>query len=92
MLLSFEKSKKNLGDKMLAIGLMSGTSLDGVDASLVEIINDDKKTKYLEKYFIFVPYQEKVKKEKTKKICCHSLLFCKRYKNRGRFDWGNQKT
>ena len=48
---------------MLAIGLMSGTSLDGVDASLVEIINDDKKTKYLEKYFIFVPYQEKVKKE-----------------------------
>ena len=63
MLLSFEKSKKNLGDKMLAIGLMSGTSLDGVDASLVEIINDDKKTKYLEKYFIFVPYQEKVKKE-----------------------------
>ena len=48
---------------MLAIGLMSGTSLDGVDASLVEIINDGKKTKYLEKYFIFVPYQEKVKEE-----------------------------
>ncbi len=46
---------------MLAIGLMSGTSLDGVDASLVEIINDGKKTKYQEKYFIFVPYQETLK-------------------------------
>ena len=29
---------------MLAIGLMSGTSLDGVDASLVEITCVDTKT------------------------------------------------
>lgn len=46
---------------MLAIGLMSGTSLDGVDASLVEITCVDTKTEYLEKSFVFVPYTEKLK-------------------------------
>lgn len=46
---------------MLAIGLMSGTSLDGVDASLVEITCVGTKTEYLEKNFVFVPYTEKLK-------------------------------
>lgn len=46
---------------MLAIGLMSGTSLDGVDASLVEITCVGTKTEYLEKSFVFVPYTEKLK-------------------------------
>lgn len=44
---------------MLAIGLMSGTSLDGVDAALVEIIDGEFK---LVK-FITLPYEENFKKK-----------------------------
>ena len=44
---------------MLAIGLMSGTSLDGVDAALVEIINE--KFKLIK--FITLPYEEEFKKK-----------------------------
>lgn len=48
--------------KMLAVGLMSGTSLDGVDAALVEIIKEENdKEKYLMKYFVFLPYPKKLK-------------------------------
>lgn len=43
---------------MIAIGLMSGTSLDGVDAILVEIKND----KYYPLKFITLPYDEQFKK------------------------------
>lgn len=43
---------------MIAVGLMSGTSLDGVDAILVEIIND----KYYPLKFITLPYDEQFKK------------------------------
>lgn len=43
---------------MLIIGLMSGTSIDGVDASLVEV--DEKETfKEIDNYFL--PYDEKTK-------------------------------
>lgn len=43
---------------MLAIGLMSGTSLDGVDAALVEIINE----KFILKKFIALEYTEEFRK------------------------------
>ena len=42
---------------MLAIGLMSGTSLDGVDAILVEITNE----KFNQLKFVTLPYDEKFK-------------------------------
>ena len=47
---------------MLAIGLMSGTSLDGVDAALVEILND----KFTLVKFITLPYEENFKKNVKK--------------------------
>lgn len=43
---------------MLAIGLMSGTSLDGMDAILVEIKND----KFIPLKFVTLPYTEDFKK------------------------------
>ena len=43
---------------MIAIGLMSGTSLDGVDAILVEIENDNYKVIK----FITKQYEESLKK------------------------------
>ena len=47
---------------MLAIGLMSGTSLDGVDASLVEIKGLFKK-QFILKDFVFIPYTEAFKQK-----------------------------
>ena len=46
---------------MLVIGLMSGTSLDGVDASLVKITKSNNTYKYEQVGFLFVPYEEDVK-------------------------------
>ncbi|MGM9899817.1 MAG: anhydro-N-acetylmuramic acid kinase [Bacilli bacterium] len=45
---------------MLAIGLMSGTSLDGVDVSLVKITKRNK-YRYKEIDSLFVPYSEELK-------------------------------
>ena len=45
---------------MLAIGLMSGTSLDGVDAALVKI-NDGKSFELLK--YILLPYEKKFKEK-----------------------------
>lgn len=45
---------------MLAIGLMSGTSLDGVDAALVKISSDGKKFDLLK--YVLLPYDLKFKK------------------------------
>jgi len=49
---------------MIAIGLMSGTSLDGVDAILVEIENN----KYKQLKFITLPYEEEFKKRILKNL------------------------
>ena len=40
---------------MLAVGLMSGTSLDGVDAALVEISGVDESTDVKLRSFVTVP-------------------------------------
>jgi anhydro-N-acetylmuramic acid kinase len=47
--------------KKLVIGLMSGTSLDGIDASLVEIKNSGVKTKFKELYFKSYPFPQKLR-------------------------------
>ena len=45
---------------MLAIGIMSGTSLDGVDACLVDI-KKGKNSKFNIVYFTYVPYDKELK-------------------------------
>ena len=45
---------------MLAIGIMSGTSLDGVDACLVDI-KKGKKSKFNIVHFTYVPYDKELK-------------------------------
>lgn len=47
--------------KKLIIGLMSGTSLDGIDAVLVEVENSGIKTKFKELFFSVYPYPKKLK-------------------------------
>ena len=47
---------------MLAIGIMSGTSLDGVDVCVVEI-NKKEKYEYNIKAFLSVPYSEEIVKK-----------------------------
>ncbi len=63
---------------MLAIGLMSGTSLDGVDACLVEI-KKSKKNKFAIKNFVYLPYPTDLK-TKLLKICsnesCPIQMIC----------------
>lgn len=49
---------------MIAIGLMSGTSLDGVDAILVEINN----CKFKQLKFVTLPYEESFKKRILKNL------------------------
>ncbi len=49
--------------KNLAIGLMSGTSLDGVDAVLVEITGSGTKTKIEQRKFITYPFPKGLKKK-----------------------------
>lgn len=55
-------------DKRLAVGLMSGTSLDGVDAALVEIQGSGMDTKVRLIDFITLPYNNEEKNE-ILKLC-----------------------
>lgn len=47
--------------KKLIIGLMSGTSVDGIDAALLEVQNSGLKTKFKELYFKTFPYPKGLK-------------------------------
>ena len=46
----------------LAVGLMSGTSLDGVDAALVRIVRSEQDCSVQLKHFISTPYPEEVRR------------------------------
>lgn len=49
--------------KRLVVGLMSGTSMDGIDAALVEITGSGEKTCLEPLGFLTVPYPKEVKKD-----------------------------
>lgn len=57
----YRLSKLQKKKKKLVIGLMSGTSMDGIDAVLVEIIGNGLKTKFRELYFNTYPYPNGLK-------------------------------
>lgn len=63
---------------MYAIGLMSGTSLDGVDACLLEI-KKSKKNKFSIEHFAYVPYPKELK-NKLRDVClnkeCTIQMIC----------------
>lgn len=48
---------------ILAIGLMSGTSADGVDAALVEITGWSTATRVRQRGFVSIPYEEPMRRE-----------------------------
>jgi anhydro-N-acetylmuramic acid kinase len=50
-------------EEKLGIGLMSGTSLDGLDIALCKFSASGKKTEFKLLQFITIPYEEKFKKE-----------------------------
>ena len=50
-------------DPILAIGLMSGTSADGVDAALVEIQGCSTNTKVKQLGFVSIPYTDEMRSE-----------------------------
>ena len=47
--------------KRIAVGLMSGTSMDGVDAAVVEIFGSGEKTRLKPKAFLTAPYPHKLR-------------------------------
>jgi len=55
--------KVSLKKKKIAIGLMSGTSLDGVDTVLLEIYNSGKNTKLKQISFITYPFPKGLKQK-----------------------------
>lgn len=54
---------KLLAKPLYAIGLMSGTSLDGVDVAIIEITNQRGKDEYLLKYFNTYSYSKELKQK-----------------------------
>jgi anhydro-N-acetylmuramic acid kinase len=61
--------RKILGkDKRLAVGLMSGTSLDGIDAALVEIVGSGNQTKVKLLAFETYLYSE-IEKDDIRSLC-----------------------
>ena len=67
-------------EKHLVIGLMSGTSADGIDAALVEISGNGTDTKVKQIDFLFTPFEEQVR-NKILKIAggekCDAEEICK---------------
>ena len=58
---------------MLAVGLMSGTSLDGIDAVLCEVNGKGKSTKIKQLAFETYPLPNEVKKKIDADKCWHAL-------------------
>src|SRR6202000_3374079 len=50
-------------EEKLAIGLMSGTSLDGLDIALCSFTGNGFQTKFKLLKFVTIPYTKKIKKE-----------------------------
>lgn len=50
-------------EKRLVIGLMSGTSADGIDAALTEISGYGKEIRVKQLDFLFVPFERQVREE-----------------------------
>ncbi|MGN0906118.1 MAG: anhydro-N-acetylmuramic acid kinase, partial [Bullifex sp.] len=48
-------------EERVVIGLMSGTSCDGVDASLVRIRGSHTSIQVKEEAFVSLPYEEKIR-------------------------------
>lgn len=57
----YRLSKLQKKNKKLVVGLMCGTSMDGIDAALVEIKGNGLKTKFRELYFKTFPYPKGLK-------------------------------
>ena len=51
---------------MTVIGLMSGTSLDGVDIAIVDIQKDNGEIEFDLRHFVTVPYEDHIKKKLEK--------------------------
>ncbi len=49
--------------KRIVVGLMSGTSMDGIDAAVVEITGSGEMTRLRSQGFLTVPYPKEVKKD-----------------------------
>lgn len=58
---------------MLAVGLMSGTSFDGVDAVLCEVTGSGTSTSVVQKEFIIYPIPEHIK-EKLQQCCSNEAV------------------
>jgi anhydro-N-acetylmuramic acid kinase len=56
----------------LVVGLMSGTSLDGIDAAIVKIEGEGTESKVELLHFMDIPYEDELR-EKLKELCSEQL-------------------
>lgn len=60
---------------MYAVGLMSGTSLDGVDAALVEIEGSGYESKIKLLHFITMPFSSQLKKKLNRRFLSNIQMY-----------------